>query len=81
MNYVIYTLIGCNLLVIGLFVRAGLRVGKLENALKDIKNISVRISIKTVERLIKDSVDKNKLEKIYNKGIEQAKNSLKHSKI
>jgi len=52
-----------------------------ENAIKDIKNISVRISIKTVERLIKDSVDKNKLEKIYNKGIEQAKNSLKHSKI
>ena len=31
-----------------------------ENALKDIKNISVKISIETVENLIKNSIDKNK---------------------
>ena len=42
-----------------------------ENALKDIKNISVKISMETVENLIKNSIDKNKLEKIYD-------NSLSH---
>ena len=31
-----------------------------ENALKDIKNISVKISMETVENLIKNSIDKNK---------------------
>lgn len=36
MEYVVYTLIGCNLLVIGLCIRAAARVGKLENALKDM---------------------------------------------
>ena len=36
MEYVIYTLIGCNLLVIGLFVRAALRLSKLEDALRDL---------------------------------------------
>ena len=36
MEYVIYTLIGCNLLVIGLFIRAGVRVARLENALRDM---------------------------------------------
>ena len=36
-----------------------------ENALKDIKNISVKISIEAVENLIKNSIDKNKLENLY----------------
>ena len=44
-----------------------------ENALKDIKNISVKISIEAVENLIKNSIDKNKLENLYNKSLEQAK--------
>jgi len=34
-----------------------------ENALKDIKNISVKISMEAVEHLIKNSIDKSKLEK------------------
>ena len=51
-----------------------------ENALKDIKNISVKISMEAVEHLIKNSIDKSKLEKIYTKNLEQAKNSLKHLK-
>ena len=51
-----------------------------ENALKDIKNISVKISMETVELLIKNSIDKNKLEKLYTKSLEQAKTSLKHIK-
>ena len=52
-----------------------------ENALKDIKNISVKISMETVENLIKNSIDKNKLEKLYTKSLEQAKTSLKHIKV
>jgi len=51
-----------------------------ENAIKDIKNISVKISMEAVEHLIKNSIDKNKLEKIYTKSLEQTKNSLKHIK-
>ena len=51
-----------------------------ENALKDIKNISVKISVEAVEHLIKNSIDKNKLEKLYTKSLEQAKTSLKHIK-
>jgi len=49
-----------------------------ENALKDIKNISVKVSMEAVEHLIKKSIDKSKLEKFYTKSLEQAKTSLKH---
>ena len=51
-----------------------------ENALKDIKNISVKISMEAVEHLIKNSIDKSKLEKLYIKSLEQAKTSLKRLK-
>ena len=51
-----------------------------ENALNDIKNISIKISMEAVEHLIKNSIDKNKLEKLYTKSLEQAKTSLKHIK-
>ena len=50
------------------------------NALKDIKNISVKISMEAVEHIIKNSIDKNKLEKLYIKNLEQVKTSLKHIK-
>jgi len=52
-----------------------------ENALKDIKNISVKISIETVENLIKNSIDKKKLENIYVKSLEQTKVALKKTTI
>ena len=51
-----------------------------ENALRDVKNISVKISIETVEHLIKNSINKDKLEKLYTESLEQAKTSLKHIK-
>jgi F-type H+-transporting ATPase subunit b len=51
-----------------------------EDALKDIRNVSVKISMKTVEHLIKNSIDKNKLEKLYVNSLKQAKISLKHLK-
>ena len=52
-----------------------------ENALKDIQNISVKISIETVENLIKNSVNKSKLENLYTKSLEQAKIALKQIKV
>ena len=51
-----------------------------ENALRDIKNISVKISIQAVEHLIKNSIDKNKLEKLYENSLKQTKISLKNIK-
>ena len=51
-----------------------------ENALKDIKNISVKISIEAVENLIKNSIDKNKLENLYTKSLEQTKYALRQTK-
>ena len=52
-----------------------------ENALKEIKNISVKISVDAVEHLIKNSIDQNKLEKIYDENLKQVKTSLKHVKV
>ena len=52
-----------------------------ENAIKDIKNISIQISIKTVENLIKNSIDKEKLEKIHLKSIKETKIALEQTKF
>ena len=52
-----------------------------ENALKDIKNISIKVSVEAVEHLIKNSIDKNKIEKIYTESLDQIKDSLKHTKV
>ena len=51
-----------------------------ENALKEIKNISVKVSIEAAENLIKNSIDKNKLEKLYTESLNQTKISLKNLK-
>ena len=51
-----------------------------ENALKDIKNISVKVSIEAVEHLIKNSIDENKIVKLHTESLEQAKTSLKDLK-
>ena len=51
-----------------------------ENALKDIKNISIKISIEAVESLISNSIDKKKLEKFNSKSLEQTITALKHTK-
>ena len=54
------------------------RIKQLKNqALKDIKNASVKIAIESVEKLIKNSLDKSKLDKIYSSSIEETKLALK----
>jgi F-type H+-transporting ATPase subunit b len=51
-----------------------------ENALREIKNISINISIQSVENIIKNSIDKNKLDKLYASSLEEIKKSLKETK-
>jgi F-type H+-transporting ATPase subunit b len=54
------------------------RIKQLKNqALKDIKNTSVKIAIESVEKLLKNSLDKSKLDKIYMSSIEETKLALK----
>lgn len=48
-----------------------------DQALVDIKNISVKIAIQSVERLLKNSLDKSKLDKLYLSSIEETKLALK----
>ena len=51
-----------------------------KNALRDIKNISVTISMEAVEHLIKNSIDKKKLQKLYENSLKEAKISLRNIK-
>ena len=51
-----------------------------ENAIKDIKNISVKIAMETVGHLIRNSIVKNKLEKLNIESLEQAKTELKQTR-
>ena len=54
------------------------RIRQLKNqAEKDIKNASVKIAIESVEKLIKNSLDKSKLDKIYSSSVEETKLALK----
>jgi len=50
-------------------------------AIKDVKNSSVDIAIGSVEKIIKNSIDKKKLDKIYISSIEEAKKILKNKSI
>ena len=54
------------------------RIRQLKNqAVKDIKNVSIKIAVESVEKLIKNSLDKSKLDKIYSSSIEETKLALK----
>ncbi len=50
-------------------------------AIKDVKNLSVDIAISSVEKIIKNSIDKKKLDKVYISSIEEAKKILKNKSI
>ena len=54
------------------------RIRQIKNqAKKDITNASVKIAIESVEKLIKNSLDKSKLDKIFSSSIEETKLALK----
>jgi len=52
-----------------------------KNALEDIKNISIKIGIESVESLIKNSMDRNKLEKLFLENLDQTKSKLNQNNL
>ena len=50
-------------------------------AIKDVKNSSVDIAISSLEKIIKNSIDKKKLDKVYISSVEEAKKILKNKSI
>ena len=51
-----------------------------ENAIKSIKAASVKIAIKSVTKLIKTSINKSKLDNLFEENLNQAKNTLKKTR-
>ena len=51
-----------------------------EDAIKCIKNASVKIAIESVTKLIKTSIDKSKLDTLFKENLNQAKNTLKKTR-
>jgi len=47
------------------------------DAIKDIKNASVKIAIESTSKIIQTSIDKTKLDAFFKRNLEQIKNSLK----
>ena len=50
-------------------------------AIKDVKNSSVDIAISSLEKIIKNSIDKKKIDKVYISSVEEAKKILKNKSI
>ena len=48
-----------------------------ENAIKDIKNTSIKIALESVKKIISTSVDKSKLDNLFDKNLEETKAELK----
>ena len=48
-----------------------------ETAIKEIKNASVKISVDSVKKIITTSVDKSKLDTLFQKNLEETKEELK----
>ena len=48
-----------------------------EAAIKEIKDTSIRIAVDSVKKIIATSVDKNKLDAIFEKNLDEAKSELK----
>ena len=45
-------------------------------AIKDIKNTSINIAFESIEKLMLNSLDKSKLDKIYSQSVEETKLAL-----
>ena len=57
---------------------AQLKINQMkENAIKDIKNTSIKIAIESVKKIISTSVDKSKLDNLFDKNLEETKAELK----
>ena len=51
-----------------------------EDAIKSIKDISIKIAIESVTKLIKTSINKSKLDTLFEENLNQAKNTLKKTR-
>ena len=49
-----------------------------EAAIKEIKDISIKIAVESVKKIINTSVDKSKLDNLFHKNLEETKNALKN---
>jgi len=52
-----------------------------EVAIKEIKDVSIRIAVDSVKKIINTSVDKSKLDHLFDKNLEETKTALKNIKI
>ena len=48
-----------------------------DNAIKEIKNASVKIAVESVKQIINTSVDKSKLDTLFQKNLDETKEELK----
>jgi len=48
-----------------------------ETAIKDITDASIRLAVESVRKIISTSVDKSKLDNLFNKNLEETKTALK----
>ena len=48
-----------------------------ENAIRDIKNTSIKVALESVKKIISTSVDKSKLDNLFDKNLEETKAELK----
>jgi len=51
-----------------------------EQAIKEIKNSSIDIAVTSVEKIIKNTIDKSKLDNIFQQNIDESKEALKKLK-
>ena len=62
-------------------IKKNLAVSKIaqmkEVALKEIKDVSIIIAVDSVKKIISTSVDKSKLDSLFNKNLEETKTALK----
>ena len=49
-----------------------------ESALKEIKDVSIKIAVDSVKKIINTSVDKSKLNSLFEKNLEETKTALKN---
>ena len=46
-------------------------------AIKEIKDVSIKIAVDSVKKIIDTSIDKSKLDTLFNKNLEETKTALK----
>ena len=60
---------------------AGNKISQMKvSALKEIKDSSIRLAIESVKKIISSSIDKSKLDSLFNKNLEESKIAIKKIK-